>query len=434
MHLPDEILCLIAHQLDTQHDRFNLTRACRRFYHALLPILYSDVTFHFHSEAKLVVSFLQSVVRTSELALAVRSLELYPWKTPRSTVFDPDDELEYDETLVDGLLDQADIPSKEREAWDVCITTGVTDAWLALLLPQLRNLEKISICWPYGATYVPRVLAKAAQNPTSTFPHLKEAYARWYDTENGLDSSQLNPFFAFPSMRKLCGFSICEDDGSDADEALIPYSGVPYSGITEIDLGSSNDTNGMVDWLRRCKGLKSFRIIHGGALVSFEDFAPNNTLRSLELHKATLENIWMDDDDDESSDDYDFAGSFVDFTALKHLYLRLQNLLNVDNEASTRCLKDLLPPSLETLFIKYSRAESTINQLEDLVSSRRLPKLARIDLEGFYSRQVDVRPMIDRLRAVCEEVGVSFAFWDTRDEETFDYMNSLWPFPAFPEV
>jgi hypothetical protein len=189
---------------------------------------------------------------------------------------------------------------RRRSLWLKELEQDNNDAWLALLIPQLKQLRRIRLTWPpYGSHYVLDMLQKAAVEEELIFPYLEEAYGVWgnsadtfpscWNSENAFPSYHMQPFFQFPSMREVCCYMMREYDNGDSSEfpkrdTLSPQC----SNITDIDLQGCNSVEGMREWVQACKALKSFRFIHGSRIVSDDDSQPRKMYESLSLHKSTL--------------------------------------------------------------------------------------------------------------------------------------------------
>lgn len=438
--LPTEIIDLIAGYLDHPSDLYHLLSSSRRLYNVLLPALYSDVTLcRWEGIESSVSTFLYAITRTPKLASHVRTLEVRAWDTDFGHDEKAREKLGSDKNLIYTLVNEATgYSDKERSNLIKALERDVTDAWLALLLPRLKALRKLRLVWPFGADYVLSMLQKASQEEIPVFPHLEEVYAAWYDTENAAHSNFMHPFFRFPSMRKLGGwkFNELENDDYESDpdeileypETLIGVLPPRCSSITDIDLHKTNAAEGMRVWVQACKALKSFRIIHGGAMISYRDIQPREIYESLSLHKATLESIWIGrDEDDEGDNDDEWLGSFADFTALKFLYARAANLLGLDMDGSSaRKLKDVLPPSLETLYLRPDE-DDFFEQLIELIGSGNVPKLSALYLEIDRGNDPEQPERLELLKQKCFENGILFDVPRTTDPDVWYYWGDVWP-------
>ncbi|KAJ5752938.1 hypothetical protein N7520_009855 [Penicillium odoratum] len=347
-----------------------------------------------------VQTFLYTVARNPELAGYVQSLALAGWETyqdwetnrePEKTIGRPN----FDGDLIRQLVDEAtEYPEEEKSKWLQDLEGFFDDAWLALLIPRLTGLRKIGLKWPFRSPHVSLMLKDAAINGGACFPHVEEVNICWYDTENAIASYRVHPFF-FPSVRKIL-----------KDVSLPPRC----SNVTDIDLSETNAAEGMREWIRACKTLKSFRIMHHAPYAGFQ---PHKLYNSLSLHKSNLEAIWVGHDEyglDGDNDD-DWMGSFVDFSALKILRLRLINLVGLNEQGSlARKISDVIPLSLETLFLDmyWQDFRDFLDDLAEIAISRRFSKIATVHIET-YSKCIlpQLNPKVEWLQQRFREVGVA---------------------------
>ncbi|KAJ5154970.1 uncharacterized protein N7500_010409 [Penicillium coprophilum] len=430
LDLPEEALCLIAEELGLQCDRYSLVLSCRRLYTILLPTLYSRVVLcdvHNHT-IRQVSQFFNNIAREPRLANAVRALRLESWDT-EDDIEHIDCEFEYDADLIHGLV--------AGTCWSMQpygqLLRGNTDAWLALLLPQLKGLRQISICYPFGSEYVQQMLVKAAKEDVTAFGRLADAFAEWYDTENSIHASCMEPFFKFPSIRRIGGSFILDSDREVGQPRI-----TPFSGVTDIDLDMTNTECGFGVWIESCKALKTFRLNIGGSMVSDGPDIVSAPLReSISLHKSTLEAFWLCGETCQSLDDDDgWMGSFADFKVMKYLHISTTMLAGLDEDLEpTHDLVELLPPSLETLFLCHCHNELldwVIDQLERLVNSNALPRLTSLGLEGWGPSEVDESSLetmrrLEELDKRCAEVGLYFATSIGSHRAVPSRFVSLWP-------
>ncbi|CEJ61839.1 hypothetical protein PMG11_10356 [Penicillium brasilianum] len=451
--LPLELLQLIGSDLNHKDTR-NLISTSHRMHSVFQRKLYTNVTLG-TKKANTAQSFLYTIARNPKLAGWVQSLALAAWETyddwetnrkPEKTIERPN----FDGALIRKIVDEAsDYPEEEKSKWLQDLEEFYDDAWLALLIPRLTSLRKISFEWPFGSSHVSIMLNKAAINEGACFPHLEEVNMCWYDTENAVASYQMHPFFKFPSVRKVSGWRVAEnakeeeDLGPDSTEIPDPTEilkdlSLPprCSNVTNIDLSKTNAAEGMREWIRACKTLKSFRIIHGGACISFDNIQPRKLYNSLSLHKSTLEAIWVEHDEYalDGHKDHEWMGSFVDFSALKFLRLSLYNLVGLKEQGSLkRKISDVISSSLDTLFldIRWEDFCDVLDDLAEIATSGKFPTIATVHIETYKqssSPEEDVK--VEWLQQRCQEVGVACHVHDTRSREYMEGIRlrkSLWP-------
>lgn len=210
-----------------------------------------------------------------------------------------------------------------------------------------------------------------------------------------------------------------DSDGPDPDDndpygvhrGIIPPRS---SNITQLDLASANAGNGIREWIQACEALQSCRIIHNDVVSPYHDYQPRRIYGSLSLHKLTLESLWIEIIDDTGNEtDNDWMGSFVDFPAVKVLCAPLPNLVGLDeNEGPMRKFREILPCSLETLYIMSREREGYREALMDFLTPETLkdyPKLAAIHLESLEFRvKPELMDKLEGLKQRCQEVGILF--------------------------
>ncbi|KAJ6132686.1 hypothetical protein N7471_007901 [Penicillium samsonianum] len=444
--LPPEILHLIARDLGSKA-LYHLVSSSRRLHTVFQRSLYTDVTLY-ESESKdqTVNIFLYAVIRIPRLASYVRSLKVKSWDTDNANNERYPQKIGFDGNLVYKIVgERTGYSEQERSKWLEDLERDNSDAWLALLIPQLKQLRKLSLIWPCGSYYVLDMLEKVAIEEEPVFPHLKEAYAAWWDSEGGFQSHYMHAFFNFPSMRKVGCYMLKEYERHDDDEYEFESddSELPKretlsqqcSNITDIDLQDSNAGEGMREWIQACKALKSFRVVHGAGVVSGDHFQPRKIYESLSLQKSTLESIWVEAHDGVYIDtDDEWMGSFVGFTALKLICASLPNLVGFDDgNLPVRKLRGVLPSSLETLYVSVDREESfnrAIDQLVELAASKSFPKLAAIHLEYYHLREPKNATRLEWLEQRCQEAGVLCVPHDSKGwvQGEKQMMEVIWPY------
>ncbi|KAK4861700.1 hypothetical protein LT330_003735 [Penicillium expansum] len=430
LNLPEETLCLIAESLDHQRDRHSLVLSCRRLYTVLLPTLYSQVILgdvNNHTVGQ-VSQFFNAIARRPELASAVRALRLESWDTEDDNG-DIDCEFEYDGELIRRLVAGTCWSNQPNDQ----LRRGNTDAWLALLIPQLKGLRQISICYPYGTEYVEKMFLKAAKENVTTFPRLTEAFAEWYDTENSIPASCMEPFFKFPAMRRIGGSYIVDSDREGGEPRI-----TPFSGVTDIDLDMTNTECGFGVWIESCKALKTFRLNVGGEMISEGPDLVSAPLReSISLHKSSLEAFWLCGESYEPPEDDDgWMGSFADFNTMKYLHISLSMLAKLNDDFEpTQEIVALLPPSLETLYLCHCHNELlewAVDQIGRLLDSNCLPRLTSLGLEGYgpsevHQSSLETMRKLEELHKRCADAGVFFATSIGSHRVIPSHFVSLWP-------
>ncbi|KAL4878790.1 hypothetical protein BJY04DRAFT_195086 [Aspergillus karnatakaensis] len=412
--LPIELLHCIGQHL-FQDSSFRLMLTSRTLYHVILPLMYSDIFLRqTNLTAKKLSSLLHTLTQKPQLAHSLRVFRIEGWDTreppegDKPTCTNP--EFTFDEALITRLVQAITKTPDEENKWLVSLRNGNPDAWLALLIPQLTNLRRLDVEYPYFPVYFNTLLQKAARGEVPAFQKLEETCISWADTELGIDSDELLPYFYFPAMRKLHAVNIVEREGN-AQNGRFSDAKVAFSGIEEITLESSNCADGMTRWLQCCKGLKSFSVVHGGAIVSEDYWMSASFGKSLQRHKSTLEYLSLDVEDSSDVEEEQWVGSLAGYSALKYLHMRYPDLVGMSEDwEPLHEISELVPASLETLSIEGC-GEDVLHwlpaQLVRLVESGRTPNLVTLSLEGFYvGTRDDCQPELLPLLDVCEANGV----------------------------
>ncbi|KAF3386195.1 hypothetical protein F1880_000219 [Penicillium rolfsii] len=445
--LPEEILRLTSKELEHQHDRLNLAISCRRLYGALHPTIFYKVKLCDYGwgtrdspsrNLPQVSHLLSTIVRNPQYARMVQELELGSWETEEiCDLHGYPGDFDFDRDVVEKLVQEATSDRTRQEKWRRHLELGVTDAWLALLIPRLTNLRKISIVWTGETDYVTNMFVEVAKSKTPVFPHLEEAWAAHWATEDGAETELMLPFFKFPSMRKIGGFMLYDRlDWDDEHGQKEPFKDVDIgcSSVTDIDLRMTNATNGLQTWIRACKALKTLRLGDGGMMVSYEPSHRGKLYEALKSHKTTLQAISISDD---SSDGYSdenentFMGSFADFANMKLLNIPWDTILERDDDGNpTQSLMDVIPSSLEFLSLFDGCAAVfgwLMEQFELLLDSNFCPNLKTICIEVSSFRRPEVTAKEKELTLRCQDRGVAFQVLEWGSEEVTEYWDSVWP-------
>ncbi|KAE8423722.1 hypothetical protein BDV36DRAFT_278766 [Aspergillus pseudocaelatus] len=254
------------------------------------------------------------------------------------------------------LREQAKLVTHSEDATDYWmdeITMRDAHGWVALLLTLLPNLPRLQIEFPCGSLWVRWVLKWAIAGRLDSIPAFKslsEVYVDWDREDVQACCRNTIPFFLLPSMRRFYASKFF------GELALFDDSWPNEDDLTEVARFSPQW--GMCKVVGICKNLQSFKYNHSGCA----GFDPSAFYKELFPFKETLETIWLDIKESSrencTEDSHNCNNpflSFKDFTSLRTLHLRMENLpgLNTqsgDNHASMS-FAEALPPSLETLQI-----------------------------------------------------------------------------------
>ncbi|KAL2810733.1 hypothetical protein BJX63DRAFT_303885 [Aspergillus granulosus] len=406
--IPREIVLLVTNHLDNHKDILNLASCTQDFHALLLPRAFTSIVLADESFYQL-TRLTHTLAQSPKCAQAVRVLRFDP-NLPTAPGIPEGGRVKYNQEVIVPLLKTLTSSRKDVAEWEKDLKQEENmDAWIAILLSLVPNLEELAMTFFWPSLYVRRLLAKNTKPGTnSTFlPRLKKIRARWWDTENGLRSSYIFPFFRLPSLRTFNGVMI--DDGTPYDkedlrgeenpeddnlydesfEEYPDYETDPegdfrfypgsedFSGVTHIQLEYSNTGKGFPDLIRACQKLVVFIYEHGHC-GNLDQLAPRRFYPSLCKHKSSLEELaicydrWWDAVGEEA--ERQFIGSFVEFRVLKRLRLRGDNLIIRDGGGeefeAAKMPGEMLPPSLETLTIEDFSAcadpKGLMKQLKDL--------------------------------------------------------------------
>lgn len=446
--LPDDVLLLIGDFLKGHQDRYNLVFVCRRFHNLFLQLAYQAASL---KSCQHLQSFICSNLQRPELARAVRVLHFDCWQDkPATGHVDIADEKRPLLTNWVRTISQSD---EERAQWEQDLQHGVSEAWIALLLPLISNLRRLRLIYPKNNAYLDRTLYRAVNGERPTFRSLQEVSLSHLeddadDTKGNFLPSQILSFFQLPLMRTLSADGVLESDSALEARGLPPSSPLTDSpsSISEITLNASNGSKGMEGLIASCSSLKTFKYQHSDSHLHAEGYQPSAFYHSLAGSKNTLETLWLDTcghhlpftiaGANETHDEW--FGSLADFVALKDMRIRLPNLLDVryQFEPSTS-LSDILPRSLESLYIEGCKENTLLmllNQVRMVLGQRtsRFPALRRVDIEGFFHDGEDyegsgydgsssttekfIKPRVYELakpvRNSCAEVGIDLFLRD----------------------
>lgn len=145
--LPPEILHILSRHLNN-NDTYHLVCSSRRLYTVLQQNLYAEVFLcsRNHSSQQ-VVTFLYAVTQDPRLASYVRRLWLEDWDYGDDIIHMNKAELD-SEYLLKLVSERTGYSKEEKCKWLKDLEKGDDcDPWLALLIPQLKDLRKILINW-----------------------------------------------------------------------------------------------------------------------------------------------------------------------------------------------------------------------------------------------------------------------------------------------
>ncbi|KAE8380951.1 hypothetical protein BDV26DRAFT_110256 [Aspergillus bertholletiae] len=321
---------------------------------------------------------------------------------------------------------------------------------MALLLYLLPNLEELEYFWigqrmhQIGLILERMVAGEKPFDQRPGLPRLCQAHIKLIHTAQGsFPLQRLRPFYQLPSMRVL---KVQRAIGGFASDDQLPDNS---STIEHLEIVQSRMPNGCCELIAPCKNLKSFKYSHhdgsGLDIAAFSQSlgAKSNTLEELSVGYCRGES--------DVADSQSF-GSLRDYTALKRLRLRMDNLGDTPGSP----LVDILPSSLESLSISDTSGDEgkhklLVAKLCDLVKASRvaLPRFKLLDIEGDFQnptlssqeRREGLRvypgpsslllPWIYEItketRTICLETGVSFTIRDIGIERQINNLPDYHP-------
>jgi hypothetical protein len=463
--LSNDVLLLIGEFLEDHQDRYNLLFVCRHFHGLFRRLVYRYAALKDCSQTR---SFLTAVLQHPELARAVRALDLSGWRT-QSEPYEGTSMTAAEMEVFCNWAREISLSDEEYVQWEHDLQQDVEEAWMALLLPLVRNVQQLRLVYPKENKYLDRMMQRAVQRekPFDTQPafralrevsmgHLDDTL----DSKGTYAPSQVLPFLQLPSMRAITIDSIVES--TSADEQPQPEQDPPASSISEIVLNSSSGAKGMTSIVAACSALRSFKYQHSDSHLLAEGYQPAAFYRSLSASKHTLHTLWLDScgmhlpftiaGANETHDEW--FGSLADFTNLKDVRIRLPNLLDIRYQAEPSVpLTEVLPAGVESLYVEGCKENSLamlVNQLGALLStsrsggvdgksgqSPRFKDLKKLEIEGTFHDEEDyedsgyegaaagekvIKPrvyeMVGPLRRVCGLSGVGLFLRDRVCPET----------------
>ncbi|KAH1589902.1 hypothetical protein KXX25_004660 [Aspergillus fumigatus] len=472
--LSNDILLLIGEFLEDHQDRYNLLFVCRHFHGLFRRLVYRYAALKDCSQTR---SFLSAALRHPELARAVRALDLSGWRT-HSEAYEGTSVTVDEMEVFRNWAQEISRSDEEYIQWEQDLQQDVAEAWMALLLPLVRNVQQLRLVYPKENKYLDRMMQRAVQRekPFDTQPafralrqvslgHLDDTL----DSKGTYAPSQVLPFFQLPSMRAVAVDSVVESTSADEQpqpeqeqEQEQEQEPSPTSSVSEIVLNSSSGANGMTSIVAACSAIRSFKYQHSDDHLLAEGYQPAAFYRSLSASKHTLHTLWLDScgvhlpftmtGANETHEEW--FGSLADFKSLKDVRIRLPNLLDIRYQAEPSVpLTELLPAGVESLYMEGCKENSLamlVNQLRTLLSARhnggvdgesgqppRFKDLKKLEIEGMFHDEEDyddsgyegfaagakvIKPrvyeMVRPLRRDCEFSGVGLFIRDRVCPET----------------
>ncbi|PYH67821.1 F-box protein [Aspergillus vadensis CBS 113365] len=456
--IPSETLLHIIPYF-TPHDYTRLVLVCKTLYNVFIPHLYEHVSIPLNEydylgtaygmmpESHLPVRrFTQVMITNPTLASLIRSLELYPSDCKEGKW----EQLPSLETLDEEQYRHFMLPHGESKrnhrrkfyAWrrDLKKFSERTDfhralhyyedAWLALLLVQLWNLEKLAVALPeevwiggYEDGPVPprrsphfeRVIEWASHPELEILTKLRHISLTngpcIWESELSVDAvplTRLLPFLRIPSLRKLYVSNPC-----DLSPLSIP-NGLSTALLTHLDFECPDTAlPSLPHLLNRCSALESFTLQQQGWHEYESQYWQDlpQLYQSLQSSRFSLRHLSLTFSDwnvrqDAKTPTPVFFGSLSNFLRLETVCMRWGNLLQFTEHGSMKPVAPLwqvLPCSLSHLFIDHCLLQCSsalYTELKSLITHcpTHVPSLRKLYLR-FASREQDPSTSADGVRA-----------------------------------
>ncbi|GLA37636.1 hypothetical protein AnigIFM63309_004586 [Aspergillus niger] len=415
-HLPVELILQIVPFL-TKHDYAQLVLVCKSWYSLFISHLYHHVVLplnHYcgfgyghkrYSKDLPVRRFTLALLENPTLAPLIHFLQLYPSYCEGKWQDRPPLKPVAEEKYLPFMLPYGDAKRKHRRkfhAWrrdlrhrserqDWYRKYRFEDAWLALLMVQVKNLETFAIQLPEewdhivdegepllkNSVHFERVIQWASNPKLGILTYLKHISLRdgpdfWeYRTSVGaVPMNRLLPYLRIPSLRKLYVHNVCDRSRFHMPKSLV----LP---LTHLDLmANDDDLPNLPSLLERCPSLQSFTLEVGDGTVNHTHQYLNHSrlyqpLRRSQSSLRYLNLIFLSDRtwQDAEIPSPVFFGSLTEFRNLQTIHMRWSSLLPFLGSGSydpEKSLRELLPCSLQYLFIHDCLIQSSLALCREL--------------------------------------------------------------------
>lgn len=415
--LPNELLAAVIDALP-KHGRsgirnlYNLCLVSKRFNTLTQPLLYHKIDDTNFDDVRPLIS---TLIRKIDLAKCVREVKMesfevrdadrapsWPWQGN----FSPETIKQYKQECSAAVKD---LQISFQDRWDEDIERGIQDAYNALLLCLIPNLEilqlKVPQCFYFENTIVHRVLNEAVSRPPYAskvhgFKKLRDLHLEHADTEGGFSLRRLSSIFHLQQLQRLTMHAWGEVDAVTVTDATGDWP-ERTSPIKHIDIQwSDTPASNVKDLLSFVKTLETFRYEAGGSTAGDTMYYLPDFNDALSLHSSSLtqlelrfeESFWFEFKEETSPP----LGSLSAFTALKVLRLDAACLTGIpedgdedeesDEEGSSIDLINLLPPNIERFRVFTPIPIEPIEQLLE-TAPEKFPSLRQIGIEDWATRE-----------------------------------------------
>ncbi|OOF90904.1 hypothetical protein ASPCADRAFT_178571 [Aspergillus carbonarius ITEM 5010] len=420
-YLPRELVLHEIIPLLTAHDYTQLVLVCKSWYNLFIPHLYHHVMIplndycgsgfgHIRSSPNLPVRrFTVALMENPTLALLIRYLELYPSTCQGKWRDRPPLKPLAEETYRLSMLPYGEAKRKRRRqfhAWrrDLKLQSErqdwyrpyrCEDAWIALLLMQVKNLEKFAMELPEernhlneevqlkNSVHFERVIQWASNPKLGILTHLTHISLTngppFWESGTAVNAVPLNrlvPYLRIPSLRKFYVVNPC-----DRSSFNMPKNRDLVLPLTHLDLEAPNERlPNLPRLLERCPNLQSFTLekgeLHSEHAHNYLDYSL--LYQPLRHSRFSLRHLNMTYWSDRTWQDAEiptpaFFGSLAEFPNLQTVHMRWSNLMPFLGKAAydpSTPLRELLPRSLQHLYIDDCLIQCSLSlcgELESLV-------------------------------------------------------------------
>lgn len=458
--LPVEIIAQILEDADSPATLYNAALSSRQWYDIAVPYLYRriDIDSRDRHPNGILKRFLLLFLRRPELAAHVRHFSIRPaWEDSRpggrttplkQSLEEALSNAEDLEVEIRDAVARASHSDEEHVNWLEEIE--VEDTTLALLLPLFTRLETLDLEYTFTSC-VERMLQRAGQRekPFDSQPAFVSLHSLlWAHSDNKYGGEFAVGPFLFPSIQTVYLHRVGSGD-DDAPDKNLACVGQGTSQCTHLELKDCRlnvgDTKTLLSIPKR---LKTFIYEVSGGHLSYCSVSFPALRDALEVHKDTLEDLWIDIVHDgilwvEEMDDTLPFTSLQNFSRLRRLRIAPDFVFGTQSEGVDRRhdrnkrLLDLLPPSIEVLHITHGdeygimldgfRAEDNLSTVYDgleLVLSNKsaLPLLQKIILDTSLPtiRKQPHGSRLTSLQQTARSIDVQFLLRDNHGDKKFE--------------
>lgn len=314
--LPPELLICIFERIDNGPDRRNFLLVCQAWYALLSRDVYSKAQFRakpgqYHELARL-------IRQSPHFRDAIYNLYIEAILIPESTHDNCESDSEQtgfpDDEIFQDLVKQLSEDQCEQKPWEEELRDESDDAWLALVLAQLPNLQRLDVKYRERNTqWVSHVFARVASGSLTFDPDQPVPLQRLQavtirkddDSDTYHPADDFFSFFQLPSMRELSAPRAFDKgrywSGEIKDVDLFPKPPLGRSGIRKLVLDCAHGGNGMAEYITACANLEVFEYSHECWVESgltFVKWQPDRMYKALQTQKHSLQVLRLTNDPD----------------------------------------------------------------------------------------------------------------------------------------